>query len=152
TATAAAKAAASSEAPAKATSATTATTEDLADDHAGNQVASHIAGLSALLLAAVVVVIIARTVRGNLGGIGGLAGIINRRANIAVPGVQSLGVQVLGISKRRARTRADDAATGRYDILGCLNLGGDRLNLLSKLLQLARMRGGLLTHGIELFI
>src|SRR5699024_4136244 len=115
---------------------TPATTEHVADNHAGNQVASHIAGLSALLLTAVVVVIIARTVRGNLGGIGGLAGIINRRANIAVAGVQSLGVQVLGISKRRARTRADNAATGGDDILGCLNLGRGRLNLLGKLLQL----------------
>src|SRR5699024_5646264 len=135
-----------------AASATTATTEDLADDHAGNQVASHIAGLSALLLAAVVVVIIARPVRGNLGGIGGLAGIINRRADIAVAGVQRLGVQMLGISKRSTRTRADDAATGGDDIFGCLNLGGGRLNLLGKLLQLVRVRGGLLTHGIELFI
>ena len=87
--------------------------KDLSQNHAGEDVARGVAGLAALLLAAVGVEVRLGAVERGLSGCGRIAGEVQRRAQIPGGGVLGLSIKAGGISKRHAGLGAHDASARR---------------------------------------
>ena len=79
---------------------------------------------------------------------GGLQG----GADIAVLGVEGLGVETFGVGKRGACARADDAAAGGNEVLCSLDIRFRHGNLLAEEIKLARVGGGLFPHAVKRLI